>query len=59
MKKIKDEHKVLVAVNIDDDIYFKLLEICLKERKTLDQVVNEILTEQIKRLKKRKKGVKK
>ncbi len=59
MKKVNQENHVLVAVNIDDDIYFKLLEICLKEHKTLDQLVNEILREQIKKLKKHKKGASK
>ena len=55
MKKPKEQAYVPVTLSLDEDVYFGLLEICLRERKTLDQLVNEILSDYVKK----NKGVKK
>jgi hypothetical protein len=53
----------LVTIELEDDLYFLLLEVCIKERKALDQLINEILHEYIEKhkhlIKKGKKNAKK
>ncbi len=43
MAKKKEEEFTLLSVNIDRPLYFALLEICLAEKKTLDELVNECM----------------
>jgi len=41
--KKKDEEHTFITVEIDRDMYFRLLEICLAEKKTLDELCSEAL----------------
>lgn len=52
----------LVSIELESDVYFWVLEIALRERKTIDQVVNEALRKYLDmenaKLKKKKKKTK-
>ena len=43
MAKKKEEEFTYITVNIERDLYFKLIAICLRERKTLDEICSEAL----------------
>jgi hypothetical protein len=41
--KVKQDDKVLVTFDLDDDSYFELLRYCVNSRRTLDDVVEAAL----------------
>ena len=56
MKKLpKEEAYVNISIELEKDVYFTLLEMCIAQRKTFDQLMGEILKSHIDKTKKEKK----